>query len=69
MSTGNLNEKTATVYADHCLLTSNQQIMADVNRIFNYLEQPKDRHAFPESTAKRLSPARLCPQRNDEADQ
>ncbi len=41
VSTGNLNERTAKVYADHCLLTSNQKIMADVNRIFNYLEQPK----------------------------
>ena len=41
VSTGNLNEKTARVYADHCLLTSNQKIMADVNRMFNYLEQPK----------------------------
>jgi polyphosphate kinase len=41
VSTGNLNERTAKVYADHCLLTSNQKIMGDVNRIFNYLEQPK----------------------------
>lgn len=41
VSTGNLNEKTARLYVDHCLLTSNQKIMADVNRIFNYLEQPK----------------------------
>jgi polyphosphate kinase len=41
VSTGNLNEKTARVYGDHCLLTSNQKIMADVNRMFNYLEQPK----------------------------
>jgi polyphosphate kinase len=41
VSTGNLNEKTARVYADHCLLTSNQKIMSDVNRMFNYLEQPK----------------------------
>ena len=41
VSTGNLNEKTARVYADHCLLTSDKHIMADVNRIFNYLEQPR----------------------------
>ncbi len=41
VSTGNLNEKTAKVYGDHCLLTSNQKIMTDVNRMFNYLEQPK----------------------------
>ena len=42
VSTGNLNEKTARVYVDHCLLTSNQKIMADANRIFNYFEQPKN---------------------------
>ena len=41
VSTGNLNERTAKVYADHCLLTSNQKIMSDVNRMFSYLEQPK----------------------------
>jgi len=37
VSTGNLNEKTARVYGDHCLLTSNRNAMADINRIFNYL--------------------------------
>jgi polyphosphate kinase len=42
ISTGNLNEKTANFYGDHCLLTSDRHIMADVNRIFNYLEKPKD---------------------------
>jgi len=41
VSTGNLNERTARVYADHCLLTSNARIMADINRIFNFLEHPK----------------------------
>lgn len=41
VSTGNLNEKTARVYADHCLMTSNPKIMADVGRIFSFLEQPK----------------------------
>lgn len=42
VSTGNLNEKTSHVYGDHCLLTSDRNIMADVNRIFTYLENPKD---------------------------
>ena len=41
VSTGNLNEKTATIYGDHCLLTSNRGIMADVNRVFNFLEKKK----------------------------
>ncbi len=40
ISTGNLNEKTAAIYGDSCLLTSDRNIMADVNRIFSYLEQP-----------------------------
>ena len=43
VSTGNLNEKTALAYGDHCLLTSDRKIMADVNRIFTYLEHPKTR--------------------------
>jgi polyphosphate kinase len=41
VSTGNLNENTAKVYADHCLLTSNRAIMSDVNRLFNYVEHYK----------------------------
>jgi polyphosphate kinase len=41
VSTGNLNENTARVYCDTCLLTANRNIMADVNRIFSYLEKPK----------------------------
>ena len=43
VSTGNLNEKTAVAYGDHCLLTSDRKIMADVNRMFTYLENPKTR--------------------------
>ncbi|MDP4285761.1 MAG: polyphosphate kinase 1 [Bacteroidota bacterium] len=42
VSTGNLNEKTSQVYGDHCLLTSDRNIMADVNRVFTYLENPKN---------------------------
>lgn len=41
VSTGNLNEGTAKIYADHCLLTSNRNIMSDVNRLFNYIEHYK----------------------------
>jgi polyphosphate kinase len=41
ISTGNLNEATSRVYADHCLLTSNKAIMTDANRIFNYIEHHK----------------------------
>lgn len=46
VSTGNLNESTAKIYGDHCLLTSDRNIMADVNRIFHYLEQPRTRIKF-----------------------
>lgn len=46
VSTGNLNEDTARVYADHCLLTSNKEIMADANRIFNYIEHHKTGNHF-----------------------
>ena len=45
VSTANLNERTAKIYGDHCLLTSNRHIMADVNRIFHYLEHPEDKGA------------------------
>lgn len=41
VSTGNLNESTAKVYADHCLLTSNRSLMSDVNKLFNYIEHYK----------------------------
>jgi polyphosphate kinase len=57
VSTGNLNEKTARVYGDHCLLTSDRHIMADVNRIFNYLEKWKEGPA-PLKACKTLIP---CP--------
>lgn len=40
ISTGNFNENTARFYGDHCLLTSNRRILADINRIFTYLESP-----------------------------
>jgi polyphosphate kinase len=46
VSTGNLNEKTAMVYGDHCMLTSDRNIMADVNRIFSYLENPATKIGF-----------------------
>jgi polyphosphate kinase len=46
VSTGNLNESTARIYADHCLLTSNRDIMADANRIFNYIEHHKTGNHF-----------------------
>lgn len=37
VSTGNFNEGTAQFYSDHCLLTSNKRILADVARVFDFL--------------------------------
>ena len=37
ISTGNLNEKTAKIYADHCLLTANLSLMNEASRVFDYL--------------------------------
>lgn len=41
IGTGNLNEKTALSYIDHFLLTSNREIMSDINHIFKALENPE----------------------------
>jgi polyphosphate kinase len=49
VSTGNLNEKTSTLYGDHCIMTSNKSIMTDLNKVFTYLEQPSN-----------LKPLRTC---------
>ncbi len=49
VSTGNLNEKTAKIYSDHLLFTSDRRIMADANKVFNYLEHPKSRAAVLQS--------------------
>ena len=38
LSTGNFNEKTARIYSDMGLLTSNQDIITEINELFNILE-------------------------------
>ena len=50
VSTGNLNEQTARVYGDHCLLTSNRNVMADINRVFRVFENNRGG----------LAPLKLC---------
>src|SRR5690606_6552124 len=42
VSTGNFNEKTAKIYGDYCLMTSNRTVMADINRIFSGLRKYKE---------------------------
>ncbi|WP_205686409.1 polyphosphate kinase 1 [Chitinophaga parva] len=54
VSTGNLNERTARVYGDHCLLTANRSVIADINRIFAFLESP--RHDFKFLDACKIMP-------------
>ena len=39
ISTGNFNESTARIYTDYTLFTANQQILKEVNRVFNFLEK------------------------------
>lgn len=41
LSTGNLNENTATVYSDHNLLTANQDILHDLANVFRILSSRK----------------------------
>lgn len=38
LSTGNFNEKTARIYSDMALLTSNAEIITDINKVFAVLE-------------------------------
>lgn len=38
ISTGNFNESTAKIYTDYTLFTSNQPILKEVNKIFNFFE-------------------------------
>ncbi|MCL6524821.1 MAG: polyphosphate kinase 1 [Thermoflavifilum sp.] len=47
--TGNLNEDTATYYADFCLLTSRPNIMADIRNTFAYLESNGMQQEFAQS--------------------
>lgn len=37
LSTGNYNEDTSTIYADHALFTSDKRITKDVEQVFNFL--------------------------------
>lgn len=54
VSTGNLNEKTARVYGDHMLMTANRNIMADINKIFQVLKNPKKEIITPLSKCKHI---------------
>ena len=38
ISTGNFNESTAKIYTDYTLFTSDQRILKDINKVFNFFE-------------------------------
>jgi polyphosphate kinase len=59
VSTGNFNEKTAKIYGDHLLMTSDRGIMADINKVFNVLRKPKGDIVPVLKTCKNLL---VCPQ-------
>ncbi|AVF46818.1 polyphosphate kinase 1 [Elizabethkingia anophelis] len=59
ISTGNFNEKTAKVYGDNMLMTSNSTIMADINRVFSLLKKPKQDPVLALEKCKTLM---VCPQ-------
>ena len=46
LSTGNFNEKTARIYSDMGLLTSNQDIITEINELFNILEGKRETYDF-----------------------
>jgi len=65
VSTGNLNEKSAHIYSDFCLLTANRSVMADINRIFFYLENPiAHKTALAECKTLMVSPVNMRNQIN-----
>lgn len=59
VSTGNFNEKTAKIYGDHLLMTSDRGIMADINKVFHVLRKPKNDFLPTLKPCKNLL---LCPQ-------
>lgn len=59
VSTGNFNEKTAKIYGDHLLMTSDRGIMADINKVFHVLRKPKNDFLPTLKSCKNLL---LCPQ-------
>lgn len=46
LSTGNFNEKTAKIYSDTALLTTNREIINDINQVFAVLERQEEHPRF-----------------------
>lgn len=61
ISTGNFNESTARVYTDVTLLTSHQQILKDVSKIFEFFDINYRLHRYKHLiVSPHYSRARLC---------
>ncbi|MEN7546681.1 polyphosphate kinase 1 [Rapidithrix thailandica] len=46
LGTGNFNEITAQIYADHGLMTSNQHLTQELRQVFRFLHSPKEKPVF-----------------------
>lgn len=46
MGTGNFNEITARIYTDHGLLTSNKELLADLESVFMFLDKKRKKPEF-----------------------
>ena len=46
VGTGNFNESTATIYADHALLTADSRITGEVNKVFKFLKNNYKTYAY-----------------------
>jgi polyphosphate kinase len=56
VSTGNLNENTAAIYCDHCLLTANPKLLLSVKKVFDYFENNKSDALLPTTDMLITSP-------------
>lgn len=56
VSTGNLNESTAKIYGDHCLLTADKRITSDIANVFKLIEFPHQTQLFKRCKTLLVSP-------------
>lgn len=56
VSTGNMHEQTAKIYGDHCLLTADKKVTADIANVFKLIEFPTQLQLFKKCKVLLLSP-------------
>lgn len=56
ISTGNLNESTAAIYGDHCLLTSHPGLLRDVEKVFQFIQKPTQKKLLQQCKYLVVSP-------------